>query len=57
MNLEDFEKVDSRKMFQIYDKWPEIAQESFSTDFNKFDSKGIDHIVCINSLNSFTDKK
>jgi glucose/mannose-6-phosphate isomerase len=45
MNLEDFEKVDSRKMFQIYDKWPEIAQESFSTDFNKFDSKGIDHIV------------
>ena len=31
---EDFEKVDSRKMFQIYDKWPEVAQESFSTDFN-----------------------
>ena len=45
MNLEDFEKVDSKKMFQIYDKWPEIAQESFSTDFNKFDSKGIDHVV------------
>ncbi len=45
MNLEDLDKVDSRKMFQIYDRWPEIAQESFSTDFKKFDAKGIDHIV------------
>ena len=29
MNLEDLEKIDSKKMFQIYDKWPSIAKESF----------------------------
>ena len=45
MNLEDLEKIDSKKMYQIYDKWPEIAKNSFDNDFEKFDAKGIDHIV------------
>tara|TARA_Y100000310_G_scaffold53480_1_gene49120 strand:- start:1990 stop:2997 length:1008 start_codon:yes stop_codon:yes gene_type:complete len=45
MNIDDLEKVDSQKMHQIYDKWHEIAKDSFDNDFEKFDVKGIDHIV------------
>ncbi len=45
MNAEDLEKIDSKKMYQTYDKWPEIAKNSSDNDFEKFDVKGIDHIV------------
>ena len=45
MNTADLERVDSRKMFQIYDKWPEIAKESFSNHFDRLDIGDIDHIV------------
>ena len=45
MNIEDLKKIDSKKMYQTYDKWPEIAKNSFDNDFEKFDTKGIDHIV------------
>ena len=45
MKIEDLEKIDSKKMYQTYDKWPEIAKDSFDNDFKKFDVKGIDHIV------------
>ena len=45
MNLEDLEKIDSKKMYQTYDKWPEIAKDGFDNYFEKFDAKGIDHIV------------
>ena len=45
MNIKDLEKIDSKKMYQTYDKWPEIAKNSFDNDFEKFDTKGIDHIV------------
>ena len=45
MNIRDLEKIDSKKMHQTYDKWPEIAKNGFDNDFKKFDAKGIDHIV------------
>jgi glucose/mannose-6-phosphate isomerase len=45
MNLEELENIDSKKMFQVYDKWPEIARDSFKEKFQKFDVKDIDHIV------------
>jgi len=45
MNVNDLGKVDSQKMYQIYDKWHKIAKDSFDNDFEKFDVKGIDHIV------------
>ena len=45
MEIENLEKIDSKKMYQTYDKWPEIAKNSFDNDFEKFDTKGIDHIV------------
>ena len=45
MRLSDLEKIDTKSMFKIYDKWPEIAIESFETKFAKFDAKEIDHVV------------
>ena len=35
MNLEELEKIDSKKMYQAYDKWPEIAKDGFDNDFQK----------------------
>ena len=32
-------------MYQIYDRWPQIATDNFSTNFSKVDIKNIDHVV------------
>ena len=45
MNLEELEKIDSKKMFGVYDKWPDIAKESYEQEFLKPEFKDIDHIV------------
>ena len=45
MQLSDLEKIDTKKMYKEYDRWPEIAIESFEKKFEKFDTKDIDHIV------------
>ena len=45
MKIEELEKIDDSGMYKIYDKWPEIAKESYNTEINEFDVKDIDHIV------------
>ena len=45
MNLEDLEKMDSKKMFKVYDIWPDIAKESYEQEFSKPEFDDIDHIV------------
>jgi len=45
MNIEDLEKIDSKKIYQTYDEWHKIAKDGFEDDFEKFDVKGIDHVV------------
>ena len=45
MELRDLEKIDGKKMYREYDRWPEIARESFEKSFKKFDAKDVDHIV------------
>ena len=45
MDLKDLERIDTKSMFRTYDKWPEIAIESFETNYEKFDVEGIDHIM------------
>ena len=45
MQLTDLEKIDAKKMYEIYDKWPEIAERSFLENVEKFESGSIDHIV------------
>lgn len=39
------EKIDSQLMHQIYDKWPEIASESYDSKLDACDYIGIDHVV------------
>ena len=45
MNLEELEKIDSKKIFKVYDKWPDIAKESYEQEFSKPEFNDIDHIV------------
>ena len=45
MNLEDLEKMDSKKMFKVYDMWPDIAKVSYETEFSTSEFDDIDHIV------------
>ena len=39
------DKIDSQGMYKIYDKWPEIARESFESNLESIDFKNVDHIV------------
>ena len=45
MNFDDLERIDSKKMYAIYDDWPEIAKESINSNPKKFEGSGIDHII------------
>jgi glucose/mannose-6-phosphate isomerase len=45
LDLSTVEKYDSQKMHDIYDKWPEIARESFEYKHKHVDFDDIDHIV------------
>ena len=44
MKIEELKRIDNSGMYKIYDKWPEIAKESYFTKINQFDVKDIDHI-------------
>lgn len=45
LNLSTLKKYDSKEMFAVYDKWPEIGRTFFEKDFKKIDFKNIQHIV------------
>ena len=45
MNLEEIEKYDTKKMYQVYDKWYNIAKESFSSDLEPVNYSQIDNII------------
>ena len=46
MKISDIQRYDSKKMYETYEKWPEIAQENyFFKDLPKTQFKNIDHIV------------
>ena len=46
MKISGVQRYDSSKMYEVYEKWPEIAQENyFLTDLPKIQFKNIDHIV------------
>jgi len=45
LDIETLEKYDSQKMYEIYDRWPEIARESFEADQESINFENIDHIV------------
>ena len=45
LDISTIEKYDLQKMYKVYDKWPEIARESFESNQEPVDFDGIDHIV------------
>ena len=45
LDLNLIQKYDSQKIYQTYDKWPEIAKSCFKENFSKLDINNIDHIV------------
>ena len=47
LDISTLEKYDTQKMYQVYDKWPEIARESFESNQKPIDFNGIDHIVFV----------
>ncbi len=47
MNLEDLDKIDSKKMCQVYDRWHNIAKQSYEQEFSRPDFKHIDHVVFV----------
>ena len=45
MNFEDLDRIDSKKMYKIYDSWPDIAKQSYEQEFVKPEFKDIDHVI------------
>jgi len=39
------QKIDTKGMFKVYDKWPQIAKETYRSNLTPVDFKNIDHIV------------
>ena len=45
MNITDLEKIDSEKMYKIYDDWPKIAKTYFEKEVKKIEISKINQIV------------
>jgi len=45
MDFSIIEKIDSQKMYKVYDSWPQIAKESFELEKEEEDFQNIEHIV------------
>ena len=47
MELKDLQKIDVKRMYEIYDKWPEIARKSYkNTEVNSSFDK-VEHIATV----------
>ena len=47
LNISTIEKIDSQKIFKIYDNWPKIAEKSFNSNIKNEDFNNINHIVFV----------
>jgi glucose/mannose-6-phosphate isomerase len=45
MELSDLEKIDIKKMYKIYDEWPELANSAYKVTHKQIKFSEIDHIV------------
>jgi len=45
LDLENLQKIDSKKMSDVYDKWPSIARESFEFKHKQVEYENVKHIV------------
>ena len=47
LNISTMEKIDTQKIFKIYDNWPKIAEKSFNSNIKNEDFNNINHIVFV----------
>jgi len=45
VDLKDIELYDVKKMYQVYDKWPQIAKEAFASKLEPVNHSKIDNII------------
>ena len=45
LDLSTLEKYDSKKMYKVYDKWPEIARKTFESEHDSINFDNVNHIV------------
>jgi len=45
LDISIIEKIDPQGMYKVYDRWPQIAKETYESDLTLVDFKDIDHIV------------
>ena len=45
LDIERMNEIDSKGMYKIYDRWPEIAKDAFESNLESVDFKNIDHII------------
>ena len=45
MDIEEIQKFDPQKMYQVYDKWPILARDAYEKEFSKIKFDNIDHVV------------
>lgn len=45
ISKKDIVRVDSSKMYEVYDKWPEIAKKAFETKFKQINFQNVNHVV------------
>ncbi|MEM3089025.1 MAG: SIS domain-containing protein [Candidatus Nitrosotenuis sp.] len=45
LDLATLEKIDQCKMYEVYDKWPDIASEAYRSTNEQIELAGIDHVV------------
>ena len=44
---ENLQKIDSQKMYEVYENWPNIAIENYNKKFEKIKISNINHIVFV----------
>jgi glucose/mannose-6-phosphate isomerase len=45
IDLTSLQKYDSKKMYEVYDNWPQIAKKSFDADLELIEKSNVTHIV------------
>ena len=45
LDLDTLKRIDAQGMFEVYDKWPEIAENAYNNDYDFVGFHKIDHIV------------
>jgi len=45
LDISTLNKIDKEGMYKVYDRWPQIARESYESNLEPIDFKDIDHVV------------